>query len=181
MQNLAKDKITHTLIHLLESKDIEKITVAQLSKEAQVSRALFYYYYEDIFAAIEDVLTVSIERITSECIKIEDQEESIELFLHRCVTYFPLLKKIHGTKYYESAVKGITQALRKFFRIVLMNKVGHTMFKMENLEFLVNFMSSGITIMLIENSAEKSIDEKVLAVHIRQLLSGYIKQIEKSV
>ena len=41
--------IRETFINLLEKKNINKITVSEICKEADINRATFYRYYLDVY------------------------------------------------------------------------------------------------------------------------------------
>ncbi|MBQ6020764.1 MAG: TetR/AcrR family transcriptional regulator, partial [Clostridia bacterium] len=44
----TKQNIRNALFRLLEEKNIEKITVAEIVRQADINRSTFYFYYEDI-------------------------------------------------------------------------------------------------------------------------------------
>ena len=49
----TKNIIKECLIELLQSKDLNKITVSELCEKADINRATFYRYYIDIFDLLE--------------------------------------------------------------------------------------------------------------------------------
>lgn len=49
----SQNKIQQSFIHLLEGKELHKITVTDICKEAQVNRTTFYANYLDIFDLAE--------------------------------------------------------------------------------------------------------------------------------
>lgn len=49
----TRQVIKDSFIKLLEKKDITKVTVMELCKEADINRATFYRYYVDIFDLLE--------------------------------------------------------------------------------------------------------------------------------
>lgn len=51
----TKSNLKRTLIALLEKKSFEKITVAELCREAQTGRITFYTYYEDKYALVNEM------------------------------------------------------------------------------------------------------------------------------
>lgn len=48
---------------IAEKKDIEKISVAELARRADISKTTFYYHYEDIYAVAEEFENELIEAI----------------------------------------------------------------------------------------------------------------------
>lgn len=48
-------KMKTVLLHLLQTKDFEKITVREICEEAQVNRSTFYAHYQDIYEMMEQM------------------------------------------------------------------------------------------------------------------------------
>lgn len=65
MSNITKHVISAAFEHLLERKPLEKITVKDIVKEAEVNRQTFYYHFKDIFDLIEWIFQDEAERILS--------------------------------------------------------------------------------------------------------------------
>ncbi|MEC1363104.1 TetR/AcrR family transcriptional regulator [Bacillus subtilis] len=51
----TKSAIKHAFLELLQEKEINKITVSELSKEADIGRGTFYLYYKDVFDLYEQI------------------------------------------------------------------------------------------------------------------------------
>ncbi|CAI6291795.1 TetR/AcrR family transcriptional regulator [Bacillus subtilis] len=47
--------IKHAFLKLLQKKEINKITVSELSKEADIGRGTFYLHYKDVFDLYEQI------------------------------------------------------------------------------------------------------------------------------
>lgn len=162
MSDNVKENIKSTLLELSSRVDIEKINVSMLVKACGISRTLFYYYYQDIFAVLEDILSTQIGKLITECIKIEDPKESIRHFVWVYSQQFHFLKKIRRTRYYEEAEKMIAQAIRKYFRIILNHKAAGIAISPDEAEFHIDFMSNGMTMYFFQHCEDDSFDiEKV--------------------
>ena len=48
--------MNHALISMLEKKDIEFITVTEITKKAGVNRSTFYLHYENIYELLEETI-----------------------------------------------------------------------------------------------------------------------------
>lgn len=181
MSENVKNKIVEALIQLSERMSIEKINVSMLVKECGISRSSFYYYYDDIYSVLEDIISNGLGKLINQCIGIEDRERSMVYFVDKCCEIAPMFRQIKGTKYYEQATCMITRLLMKYFRIALYSK--NQVFPLNNKdsEFLIEFISAGMTGMMFEKSGEKSIDKTETAQYILRLISGYIEQNRKSV
>ncbi|WP_425524836.1 TetR/AcrR family transcriptional regulator [Bacillus atrophaeus] len=51
----TKSAIKHAFLKLLHEKEINKITVSDLSKKADISRGTFYLHYKDVFDLYEQI------------------------------------------------------------------------------------------------------------------------------
>ena len=54
--------IQSAFIRILNQKPLDKITVRDVVSECNVSRNTFYYYYQDIYALLEQVLLDETEQ-----------------------------------------------------------------------------------------------------------------------
>lgn len=83
---LSKLILKKSLIKLLEQKDINKITVSEICKHAQINRSTFYKYYGsqyDLMYDIENEILVHIE----ECLDISDKMDNTPKMI-RMLTFF---------------------------------------------------------------------------------------------
>lgn len=55
-----------TFIDLLNRHPLDKITVKDIVEECGINRNTFYYYYQDIYALVDDVFTTEIEKVIRE-------------------------------------------------------------------------------------------------------------------
>ncbi|MED1819482.1 TetR/AcrR family transcriptional regulator [Bacillus subtilis] len=51
----TKSAIKHAFLKLFQEKEINKITVSELSKEADIGRGTFYLHYKDVFDLYEQI------------------------------------------------------------------------------------------------------------------------------
>lgn len=58
--------IYSALVELLKKKDLEKITVSELSEKAEINKATFYLHYSDIYSLYQEALARHIKEIISE-------------------------------------------------------------------------------------------------------------------
>lgn len=50
---------------MAEKRDIEKITVTELARRADISKTTFYYHYDDIYAVAEEFENELIEQLSA--------------------------------------------------------------------------------------------------------------------
>lgn len=63
MPSFTKKAIIETFLLLASKKSLEKITVRDIVDACGVNRNTFYYYFQDIYAVLEDICAQGLERI----------------------------------------------------------------------------------------------------------------------
>lgn len=62
MSQFTKKAIVDSFLKLLSEKPLDKITVKDIVEDCGVSRNSFYYYYQDIFALMDDMFSSETEK-----------------------------------------------------------------------------------------------------------------------
>ena len=71
----TKKMIRHAFIELLREKsDIEKISVNELVRRADLSKSTFYYHYEDIYAVAEEFEKELVDKLSELLDRIKSEE-----------------------------------------------------------------------------------------------------------
>lgn len=63
MKNRTKEKIKRTFLKLLEEQKLGNITVIDITRACGVNRNTFYYYFRNIPALIDEIMTDYIEKV----------------------------------------------------------------------------------------------------------------------
>lgn len=63
MSNFTKLAITECFIQLSKEMPIEKITVTKITERCGINRNTFYYYYQDVFALLEEIIYTKAEKL----------------------------------------------------------------------------------------------------------------------
>lgn len=86
----TKQSLIHAFFNLVSKKDFEKITIADITKGAQVNRATFYAHFNDKFDLMDYILgdsaSASLENRTSGVVKF-DLDSINQLVLAVCDFY----------------------------------------------------------------------------------------------
>lgn len=112
-EKLIKD----VFLELLKAKDINKISVSEISRQANLGRGTFYLHYDDVYDLYE-----SIENDV-----IEDLKSMFE-------SSFPTTDSDNSLKLSNSLVSYIENN-KNIFRILTHSNIGNTMYKIKK-----NFM-----------------------------------------
>ena len=74
MAQQTKNAIKKGFMELLDQRPFDKISVVDIAQHCGINRNTFYYYYEDIFALVEDVLLTESQKIREEFSDCADWE-----------------------------------------------------------------------------------------------------------
>ena len=66
MPSFTKKAIVESFLHLAGKKPLDKITVRDIVDDCGINRNTFYYYFQDIYAVLEDILGEFIRVLPSE-------------------------------------------------------------------------------------------------------------------
>lgn len=132
----TKKWIRRTFTEMLaEKKDIEKITVTELAKRADISKTTFYYHYEDIYAVAEEFeneLIAQLSEVLSEYGR--DHEPQTPDFEHYALKIVDFLKE-HEESYRmvmtARSPRQFTQKLKKIIAEKIYDNVPYDSFTSE--------------------------------------------------
>ncbi len=105
--------IKNTFLSLLKKKSLNKITVAEISREANIGRGTFYLHYEDVYALYESI-------------EIEIINHLSDIFNN----YFPTTNSINSLKMIDEITHYIEKN-KELFKILLQNNNTSTIYKIK--------------------------------------------------
>lgn len=158
----TRELIKKTFAELMnEKKELNKITVTELVKRAEITRSTFYTHYDDIYEVVNDYQLETIELLVSDdivltsikdiynyfddifkCLKKNEDIYKMLLVSNGSLSFLEHLKKLAGEKIYY-AMQNITKN----------NKY---------LELDINFYMNGVISELVKyfrNQSDYSLDE----------------------
>lgn len=99
---LTKRLLQEGLLRLLETKDLDKISVTELCREAGINRATFYNHYASPLALLMDLeekISQKLQELAAYPTTLEevvDQMEQICIYLKENVRIFTILSRCHA-------------------------------------------------------------------------------------
>ncbi|MFT4107473.1 MAG: TetR/AcrR family transcriptional regulator [Lacrimispora sp.] len=127
----TKKAIKEAMLALLEEKSINKITVAEISRAAQLGRGTFYLHYRDVYdlyEKMEDEIFFELEEIYDGTIP-NDNESNLLKLTERIVSYIKANQQII-TLFVRP--QGSGAALRKLKKIFYEKTIHETRMLLEN-------------------------------------------------
>ncbi|MEH7381443.1 TetR/AcrR family transcriptional regulator [Bacillus sp. JJ1533] len=100
--------IMDSFIELSSKKEFKDITIKDITTEAMINRATFYYHFEDIFDLLEKVLSeVLLINLNSESYKESELNEETFTGLFKAITNFQLSLSNRCHRGYEDTIARI--------------------------------------------------------------------------
>lgn len=56
--------IKHTMIELMQEKEVQNITVTDICNRAELNRGTFYTYYQDVYSLVSEIENEILDDIT---------------------------------------------------------------------------------------------------------------------
>ena len=139
----TRNLIKKTFAELInEKKQLDKITVTELVKKAELTRSTFYTHYDNIYEVAHDYQLQTIELLCSEDLKLfskqdiinyfdniiqclKDNEETYKLLLSadESLLFLEKLKQIASNKIYDALKNNCTDQYLKLNISFLMNGI----------------------------------------------------------
>ncbi len=63
MSNFTKLAIMESFVKLSKEMPIEKITVTKITEKCGINRNTFYYYYQDVYALLEEIIDIKMQKL----------------------------------------------------------------------------------------------------------------------
>ncbi len=157
----TRNLIKKTFAELInEKKELEKITVTELVKRAELTRSTFYTHYDNIYEVAHDYELQTIELLCSEDLKLHSKQDIIDYFdnIIKCLkdneeTYKLLLSANESLLFLEKLKKIASYKIYNALKDDYMDKY---------LELNISFFMNGILMEVLKyfrNESSYSLDE----------------------
>ncbi len=173
--------MNHALLALLEKKDIEFITVTEVTKKAGVNRSTFYLHYDNVYELLEETIEnlnkqfISSFRVTTP-LEIKSKQDAFLLTDEQLIPYLHfvkdnkrVLKLIHQKPQLFHARKTYQQMYDKIFYPAISQFISQENEKIYTLAFYTNGVAA-IVRQWLELDCVTDIDELVTLI---KKLVGY--------
>ena len=154
-------KIANALRTLLEQKEFNAITTAEISRQAGVTEALIYKYFKDKRDLLNQVLSEYLEQYS---LRVQDDLRGIKGALNK-------LRKLIWSHINVYATN------RVFARILLIEARNHSDYYHSDTYELVRAYSDAVLAILSEGVASAEIRDDISIKLIRQIILGSIEQV----
>lgn len=176
----TKLRIKTAFFELMQDKNVQKITVAEIVRKADISRATFYLHYTDIFDLLKQTEESIITQVLDEIKKFDESTYVVGEFpvAKRVFEVFDAHKKeielLLGENGDSAFRVKFQMAMSDYFKTILSFIVTES----DNLDNVLVFLVSGVLNMFLHNlRSENSADINTLAMIANRYLRATNKLI----
>lgn len=165
-----KNIIAGTFVSMAKQKPIDKITVKALIEECGVSRQTFYYHFQDIMEVIEWNLEEAIRTMLDRTLKAESPEEALTALIDISKENSVLIRRLLNSQKRDQIETLFVQAIRTYCQRLFQERKQEFSSNYVELEAALDFLSFGITGILLKYCEQDQISSRKLAEQICKLL-----------
>lgn len=176
----TRQRIKTAFFDIMETKSIHKISVAEIVRKADISRATFYLHYLDIYDLTKQIETVIIEQVLEEIARFDESTYVIgeypiakrvfEVFDSHSKEIQLLLGPNGDTAFRDRFQAAISEYFKNLLALLITDS--------DNLENVLIFLTSGILNMFLYNlKSDDPADINTLAMIANRYLRATNKLI----
>ncbi|AYU54807.1 TetR/AcrR family transcriptional regulator C-terminal domain-containing protein [Staphylococcus debuckii] len=169
----TKNNIESAFLTLFYQKEIDKISVKEITSTAQIARKTFYLHYIDKYDLLEKIFIKRLEELREIChtFKIVN----LNLIVDEWLKFFYQNQKFYRTLFGDYHFKKSRQQLIQFFKEVLTEVVSEEICRQKALDYhmTLSFLGHGIIGMVDEYIENNEKNKDAIRKHIMTLLNAY--------
>lgn len=178
MAGFTKKAILETFVELLNEQPFDKITVKDVVEKCGINRNTFYYYYQDIYALLVDLIEIELNTALKKTGDVSNWQSGITDALDFAIKNKKAVYHIYNSLNKDILVKYFrnitTELTTKFIDYVS----GGEKIDKDDMEFLSGILvdaSMGMVISWIEQGMTEDFEDKLKRVSY--LFDGTVKEI----
>ncbi|MDD4508544.1 MAG: TetR/AcrR family transcriptional regulator [Eubacteriaceae bacterium] len=176
----VKERIADAMYDICCKKDPGKVTVKDIVTHCNVSRQIFYYYYQDIYDVIAYILERDINKaVYEESIQMENPLQSSMHFVGFIMDKVGLINKGLESKLRADVEKTLLSTFQKYMRLLVEKNVEDIPMKNSDIAFIADFLACGLMGEVLKNCIHKEINVEVFCNQLMLLVHARLEQFKK--
>ncbi len=159
----VKRLIAETLLKLLQTKRLEKITVKELVDECGISRQAFYYHFQDILDVVEWWAQETNKRLISASLKAGNAREALTVFLDFVIQFGGVVQNLLESRWRDRMEQLLGNTIFGYLSETLRQTRRSVPVSPADLEAYLHFCSYGLTGLLLEYVSKGNLDRDAVA------------------
>ena len=176
MKELTKHEIARALLELLEEKNLNKITIEDISRRAGINRQTFYYHFRDIIDLLEWMWMEDEKLLFSNSYSYENWQESFITIFEEFKKKKSLTMNVYKNSPSELLTTHLYNLVYPIIYSVVNEKAQNYIVKEDDVKFIADFYKFAFVALVkdwIRNDMEENPEQIVKRLGI--LLQGTIE------
>jgi len=176
MSQLTRKAIIDSFIKLLNKYPLNKISIKDIVDDCGINRSTFYYYYEDIFALLNEVLEIE----TQKALQISEGDFSWKDGFIKCTEFSrnnkTAIYHIYNSISREALDKYLYEVIGNMLSLIIHNEVKDLIVSETDIQILVDiykFALVGMIYKWLQSGMKEEYDD--IASRMYQLMSDNIR------
>jgi len=158
MHTQMKEQIADAFLTLADQRHIDKITVKDLAAYCGISRASFYYHFQDILELIEWIIQRTQDNISAQCREAATFEDAVHILVHSFSAQYRLYEKLRNSQKGELLGHLVMNSLRDHFHSTaqMAAQKSRLILSPSDTQAVLNFYSFGLAGLMVQNYKSKT-------------------------
>lgn len=177
-QQITKNAIETAFLKLLKERNFEKVMVKDIVEECGLTRNTFYYYYDDTYNIIEDILEREVRRMIEEMQQGASITESVKDIFEFLEENPKIARHLFDSAKKDDMYRYVRSTVEIILRHYLEHCAGNQKISDRNKRTMINackYVIQGVIEEWLEKGMKTSLVEE--AEQVQQLFSDVFQQM----
>ncbi|GEP80599.1 TetR/AcrR family transcriptional regulator C-terminal domain-containing protein [Staphylococcus carnosus] len=169
----TKMNIENAFLNLFYQKEIEQISVKEITTIAQIARKTFYLHYLDKYDLLEKIFIKRLEKLREICRNLK--VENLNLIIDEWLEFFYRHQKFYISLFVNKQPMGSRHHLIQFLQKMLSEVISPKVCAQRGMDFnmTLNFLGYGLVGMIDQYLMDGEKERIAIKKHIMTLLNTY--------
>lgn len=167
-----KAKISQSLTHLLQHKELDKITVKELVADCAISRQTFYYHFRDIMDVVEWQQKQLLDQSIARSLATPSFQEALRCMVQEAFQHRQLIQQLMASQRRGEIEQLFFKAVHTYLGKMLQDRAPFLALTSTDADTILRFSSWGVVGMMLTDLNRKQPDLDALAQQMYRLLTG---------
>ena len=172
MREDMKTVIADTFTHMLETEDLDKITVKSLIEKCQISRQTFYYHFHDIMDVLDWAFKQATQELTERSLNVENQMDAVSFFVSFVTENRRKFERLLYSRKWVQIEGMLVEAVTVYLAELARNRVPDIELSVDDLEVMLTFYACGMVGVLLQYVDKPNLNEEKLVLQMERIITG---------
>jgi AcrR family transcriptional regulator len=150
MADFTKKAIMETFLSLLDEKELDKITVKEITTKCHINRNTFYYHFIDIYDLLNQILKLESSKVIESCNNEEISNQKFIESIKFAAKNKNALFHIYNSNNKEELKKCTQEIVTELLRYYLKKNCSNIELLEEDKEIIIKFYTGAIIYLIMD-------------------------------